>query len=63
MVNSSSTYNTNFWDYYHNELANDLIPAVGSEYFTYVKSNSHDDIVASRNHRAFGGFSMESGKL
>ena len=45
---------------YHNELANDLIPAVESKYSTYAKSNTHKDIVASRNHRAFGGFSMGS---
>lgn len=45
---------------YHNELANDLIPAVESKYSTYAKSVSHDDIVTSRNHRAFGGFSMGS---
>ena len=43
---------------YHNELANDLIPAIEIKYSTYAKSNSHNDIVASRNHRAFGGFSM-----
>ena len=48
---------------YYNELANDLIPAVESKYSTYAKSNSHDDIVASRNHRAFGGFFMVSGDL
>lgn len=35
---------------YHNELVNDLIPAVDSTYST----------VADRDHRAFGGFSMGS---
>lgn len=45
---------------YHNELANDLIPAVESKYSTYAKGNTHKDIVASRDHRAFGGFSMGS---
>ncbi len=45
---------------YHNELANDLIPAVESKYSTYADGTSHEDIVASRNHRAFGGFSMGS---
>ena len=45
---------------YHNELANDLIPAIESKYSTYANGTSHDDIVASRNHRAFGGFSMGS---
>ena len=35
---------------YHNELVNDLIPAVDSTYST----------IADRDHRAFGGFSMGS---
>lgn len=45
---------------YHNELINDLIPSVENKYSTYAKSTSHEDIVASREHRAFGGFSMGS---
>ncbi|MBQ7931652.1 MAG: esterase [Clostridia bacterium] len=35
---------------YHNELVNDLIPAVDSTYST----------IPDRDHRAFGGFSMDS---
>lgn len=45
---------------YHNELINDLVPSIESKYSTYAKSTSHEDIVASREHRAFGGFSMGS---
>lgn len=45
---------------YHNELANDLILQVESKYSTYAKSTSHEDLVGSREHRAFGGFSMGS---
>ena len=45
---------------YHNELINDLVPAVESKYSTYAKGTSHEDIVKSREHRAFGGFSMGS---
>lgn len=45
---------------YHNELSNDLIPAVENKYSTYAKGNTHKDIIASRDHRAFGGFSMGS---
>ena len=58
------------WDYtlayytltvnYHNELVNDLIPAVEGSYSTYAASTSQEDIVASRDHRAFAGFSMGS---
>ena len=45
---------------YHNELVNDLIPAVEGEYSTYAYSTSLEDIKNSRDHRAFGGFSMGS---
>lgn len=45
---------------YHNELVNDLIPAVERKYSTYAKSTSPEDIKNSRDHRAFGGFSMGS---
>lgn len=45
---------------YHNELINDLIPAVEGTYSTYAASISQDDLIASRDHRGFGGFSMGS---
>lgn len=45
---------------YHNELINDLIPAVESRYSTYAESVSDEHLKASRDHRAFGGFSMGS---
>jgi enterochelin esterase-like enzyme len=45
---------------YHNELLNDLIPAVENKYSTYAESVSQDDLIASRDHRGFGGFSMGS---
>jgi Enterochelin esterase and related enzymes len=45
---------------YHNELVNDVIPAVEGTYSTYAKSTSPEDIKNSRDHRAFGGFSMGS---
>lgn len=45
---------------YHNELVNDLIPAVESNYSTYAENTSLEGIKASRNHRAFCGFSMGS---
>ena len=58
------------WDYtlayytltvnYHNELVYDLIPAVEGKYSTYAESTSAEDIAASRDHRAFAGFSMGS---
>lgn len=40
------------------EYENDLIPAVESRYSTYAETTDHAGIVASRDHRAFGGFSL-----
>ena len=45
---------------YHNELINDLIPAVEGTYSTYASSKAKEDLIASRDHRGFGGFSMGS---
>ena len=47
-------------DNYHNELINDLIPAVEGKYGTYAESTSIEDLERSRDHRAFCGFSMGS---
>ncbi len=43
---------------FYNEYENDLIPAVESRYSTYAETTDHAGIVASRDHRAFGGFSL-----
>lgn len=57
------------WDYslairltdnYHNELVNDLIPAVEGTYSTYAEDTTLEGIRRSRDHRAFCGFSMGS---
>lgn len=45
---------------YHNELLNDLIPAVESKYSTYAKDTTPEELRNSREHRGFGGFSMGS---
>ena len=45
---------------YHNELVNDLIPAVEGNYSTYAEDVTSEGIIASRDHRGFGGFSMSS---
>jgi hypothetical protein len=45
---------------YHNELLNDLIPAAESRYSSYAESTSPEDLMKSRDHRGFGGFSMGS---
>lgn len=45
---------------FHNELVNDLVPAVESKYSTYAESTNLEGLAASRDHRGFGGFSMGS---
>ena len=45
---------------YHNELINDLIPAVEETYSTYGEDTTEDGLRDSRDHRAFCGFSMGS---
>lgn len=45
---------------FHNELVNDLIPAVESKYSTYAENVTKEGLRDSRDHRGFGGFSMGS---
>lgn len=45
---------------FHSELVNDPIPAVESKYSTCAESTDRKGLAASRDHRAFGGFSMGS---
>lgn len=45
---------------FYNELLNDLIPSVEGTYSTFANSTSKEDLIASREHRGFGGFSMGS---
>ena len=47
-------------DNYHNELINDLIPVVEGKYSTYAEDTTPEAIAASRDYRAFCGFSMGS---
>ena len=42
------------------EYVNDLIPAVETRYSTYLESPDEAGILASRSHRAIGGFSLGS---
>lgn len=45
---------------FHNELVNDLIPAVESRYSTYAEDTTPEGLKKSRDQRGFGGFSMGS---
>ena len=47
-------------DQFHNELVNDILPAAESKYSTYAKDITREGLIASRDHRGFGGFSMGS---
>lgn len=73
MIVVCPTYNNesdrDSWDYslaiqlterYHNELVQDLIPAVEGRYSTFAEDTSLEGLRASRDHRAFCGFSMGS---
>lgn len=43
---------------FHQELRNDLIPAIESQFRTYAQDITEDQLQASRAHRAFAGFSL-----
>ena len=60
--NDSSDYSLaiQLTNQFHNELVNDLIPAVESKYSTYAKDTTPQWLKESRDHRGFGGFSMGS---
>ena len=45
---------------FHRDFEEYLMPAVEGQFHTYAKSTSSDDLKASRDHRAFGGFSLGS---
>ncbi len=45
---------------FHEELINIIIPLIETKYNTYAGSAAEKDLIASREHRAFGGFSMGS---
>ncbi len=46
--------------FFHEELIDNVVPLVETTYNTYAESGSLEDLKASREHRAFGGFSMGS---
>ena len=45
---------------FHLDFENHLMPAVEGQYHTYARSTADEDLKASRDHRAFGGFSLGS---
>ena len=45
---------------FYRELIYDLMPKVETEYATYAGKGTKDDLIKSREHRCFAGFSMGS---
>lgn len=45
---------------FHRDFEEYLLPTVEGKFHTYAESTSPDDLKASRDHRAFGGFSLGS---
>ena len=45
---------------FHRDFEENLMPTVEGRFHTYAKSASNEDLKASRDHRAFGGFSLGS---
>ena len=45
---------------FHRDFTDHLMPAVEGTFHTYSASTSLEDLAASRDHRAFGGFSLGS---
>ena len=43
---------------FHLDFENGLMPYIELHYSTYAKSTSKEDLITSRDHRAFGGFSL-----
>jgi len=45
---------------FHQEFRYDLMPAVEGQFHTYASGTTQEELAASRDHRAFGGFSLGS---
>lgn len=45
---------------FHQDFVNHLMPAVEGQFHTYAQSVDQEDLIASRDHRAFAGFSLGS---
>lgn len=45
---------------FHRDFEKNLMPAVEGRYHTFAQSTAAEDLAASRDHRAFGGFSLGS---
>ncbi len=60
--NSSRDFGSSIQEFreFHRDFETHLMPTVEGQYHTYAVSTSPEDLAASRDHRAFGGFSLGS---
>ena len=60
--NSNTDFSSSIAEFrqFHRDFEENLMPAVEERFHTYAKSASDEDLKASRDHRAFGGFSLGS---
>ncbi len=60
--NSSTDFSSSIDEFrqFHRDFEDHLMPAVEGRFHTYAASTSAEDLKASRDHRAFGGFSLGS---
>jgi endo-1,4-beta-xylanase len=58
--NSSTDFSSSVAEFrqFYQDFRYGLMPAIESRYSTYASSVSDDDLRSSRDHRAFGGFSL-----
>ena len=61
-ANSSTDFGSSIEEFrqFHRDFEDHLMPAVEGQYHTYAQSTAAQDLKASRDHRAFGGFSLGS---
>ena len=61
-ANSDTDFSSSIQEFraFHLDFENHLMPAVEGRFHTFATSTSDEDLKASRDHRAFGGFSLGS---
>ena len=61
-ANSDTDFSSSIEEFraFHLDFENHLMPAVEGQYHIFAVSTSDEDLKASRDHRAFGGFSLGS---
>ena len=60
--NSNTDFGSSIEEFksFHLDFRNNLMPAVESKYHTFAADTTSEGLKSSRNHRAFGGFSLGS---